>query len=139
MLNATVQFRETVSRYCVIANDSFGQQQHLYSSDSYSFLKKKKNIHILGITESHANKYLLDDQVSVTDYTLVRKDRESGQGGGVCCYVTMILIGKGDLIWKSTELSVCGLKFLFGTRSLSCLALFTAHLIVPCTLIKTLL
>ena len=47
----------------------------------------KKDIHILGITESHANKYLLDDQVSVTDYTLVRKGRESGQGGGVCCYV----------------------------------------------------
>jgi hypothetical protein len=43
----------------------------------------KKNIHILGITESHANKHLLDDQVSITDYSLVRKDRESGQGGGV--------------------------------------------------------
>ena len=45
----------------------------------------KKNIHILGITESHANKHLLDDQVSVTDYTLVRKDKESEQGGGVWC------------------------------------------------------
>ena len=45
------------------------------------FEEKKKNIHILGITGSRANKYLLDDQVSVTDYILVRKDRESGQGG----------------------------------------------------------
>ena len=54
----------------------------------------KKNIHILGITESHANKHLLDDQVSVTDYSLVRKGRESGQGGGVCCYI------RNDINWQ---------------------------------------
>ena len=72
------------------------------------FEETKKNIHILGITESRANKYLLDDQVSVADYILVRKDREYGQGGGVCCYV------RNDINWQRRSdleidgMSVCG-------------------------------
>ena len=68
----------------------------------------KKNIHILGITESHANKHLLDDQVSVTDYSLVRKDRESGQEGGVCCYI------RNDINWqRRTDLEIDGIECLW--------------------------
>lgn len=49
--------------------------------------KTKKNVYSFGIAESHANKDLLDVQVSVSDYTLVRRDRGSGQGERVCCYI----------------------------------------------------
>ncbi|CAB3977616.1 Hypothetical predicted protein [Paramuricea clavata] len=68
----------------------------------------KKNIHILSITESHANKHLLDDELSVTDYSLVRKDRESGQGGGVCCYI------RNDINWQQrTDLEIDGIECLW--------------------------
>ena len=72
------------------------------------FEETKKNIHILGITESRANKYLLDDQVSVTDYILVREDRESGQGGGICCYV------RNDINWqRRSDLEIDGIEYLW--------------------------
>jgi hypothetical protein len=68
----------------------------------------KKNIHILGITESHANKHLLDDQVSVTDYSLVQKDRESRQGGGFCCYI------RNYINWqRRTDLEIDGIECLW--------------------------
>ena len=43
-----------------------------------------KNVYIFGITETHANKDLNNDQLCVNGHTLVRRHRESGHGGGVC-------------------------------------------------------
>ena len=50
------------------------------------YIKKLINC-VLCWKKSHANKDLLDDQLSISDYTLVRKDRESGNG-----YWTWILM-----------------------------------------------
>ena len=42
---------------------------------------------IIGITESWANKDILDAELGLNDYTMFRKDRKGRRGGGVILYI----------------------------------------------------
>ena len=54
----------------------------------------KKNIHIFGITESHTTSSVNDGELSIDGYNMIRKDRSTGIGGGVICYI------RDDLKWQ---------------------------------------
>ena len=51
------------------------------------FTKLRKNIHILGFTETHTNTSVKDVEFEIDGYTIIRKDRKSGIGGGILCYI----------------------------------------------------
>ena len=43
--------------------------------------------HVIGITESWANKDIVDVELALTGYILFRKDRRERRGGGVILYI----------------------------------------------------
>lgn len=53
-----------------------------------------KNIHALGITESKLNGSVSDAEINIEGYVNVRKDRNTGPGGGVCLFL------RDDLNWQ---------------------------------------
>lgn len=55
--------------------------------DELYILTLKQNIDIVCITETWLNDEILDDVCKLPGYNLFRRDRLSGQGGGVLCYV----------------------------------------------------
>lgn len=58
---------------------------------------------ILGLTETHLNNKIEDDQISVDGYKMVRKDRISGSWGGCVMYYKKCLnvIERDDICSKS--------------------------------------
>ena len=46
--------------------------------------------HIIGITESWGNKYIVDAELALTGYVMFRKDRRERRGGGVILYIKNI-------------------------------------------------
>ena len=65
-----------------------------FGSIQILFTETLKNIHILGVTETHLNSVIDSSLLSVDGYTFIRKDRTSGAGGGVGCYI------RNDLNWE---------------------------------------
>ena len=47
----------------------------------------------MGLTETHADSAITDCELSIDGYFLIRKDRSTGKGGGVLCYI------RADLNW----------------------------------------
>ena len=45
------------------------------------------NPHIIGITESWANKNISDAELGLTGYVMFRRDRRGRRGGGVNLYI----------------------------------------------------
>ena len=45
------------------------------------------NVDLFGITVSHLTPSINDSELQITNYNLIRRDRELGQGGGVCVYI----------------------------------------------------
>ena len=43
--------------------------------------------HVIGITESWANKDIVDAELALTGYVMFRKDRQERRGGGVIFYI----------------------------------------------------
>ena len=43
--------------------------------------------HVIGITESWANKDIVDAELALTGYAMFRKDRRERRGGGVILYI----------------------------------------------------
>ena len=43
--------------------------------------------HVIGITESWVNKYIVDVELAPTGYVMFRKDRQERRGGGVILYI----------------------------------------------------
>ena len=43
--------------------------------------------HVIGITESWANKDIVDAELAQTIYVMCRKDRRERRGGGVILYI----------------------------------------------------
>ena len=43
--------------------------------------------HVIGITESWANKDIVDTELALTGYVMFRKDRRERMGGGVILYI----------------------------------------------------
>ena len=41
------------------------------------------DLHVIGITESWANKDIVDAELALTGYAMFRKDRRERRGGGV--------------------------------------------------------
>ena len=56
-----------------------------------------KNIHIFGLTETHMNASISDNELEIDGYTIIRRDCLSGSGGGVMCYV------RNDLNWQRRQ------------------------------------
>ena len=44
-------------------------------------------LHVIGITESWANKDIVDAELALTGYVMFRKDRRERRGGGVILYI----------------------------------------------------
>ena len=55
--------------------------------DSVKILLDKKNIHLFGFTESHADASVTENELSVGGYRVERKDPETGNHGGVPCFI----------------------------------------------------
>ena len=53
----------------------------------------KRNIHIFGISETHLSSDIPNDQIHLDQYSIIRKDRSTGLGGGVACYI------RDDIEW----------------------------------------
>ena len=43
--------------------------------------------YVIGITESWANKYIVDVELALTGYVMFRKDRQGRGGSGVILYI----------------------------------------------------
>ena len=72
------------------------------------FQQAHKNIHILGISESHLNKHITNKGVMVEGYTTIRKDRSTGTGAAICMYI------KNDLNWQEQpDLQTSGIEELW--------------------------
>ena len=83
--------------------------------DSVKILLDKKNIHLFGFTESHADASVTDSELSVDGYRVERKDRETGSHGGVLCFTRndVKYERRRDLEMKGIEaiwLEVCFIK-----------------------------
>jgi hypothetical protein len=83
-------------------------------------LLHEKSIDILGITESWAHDGVEDGEIEFAGYTMFRKDRNEGRGGGVILYVNTefsarrieVKCVKDESIW--VELNVGNKKIRFG-------------------------
>lgn len=53
-----------------------------------------KNIQVMGISESHCNPRILTGQLTIDGYSIERKDRANGKGGGILCYI------RNDMQWQ---------------------------------------
>ena len=72
---------------------------------------------IIGVTESWCDSMITDAEISLAGYSLSRKDRSMGKGGGVLLYTHESLsvtpvhslnnVGIEDSIWCSLSLSGC--------------------------------
>ena len=54
----------------------------------------RKEIQVMGLSESHCNPRILTDQLLIDGYSIERKDRGNGKGGGILCYI------RNDLKWQ---------------------------------------
>ena len=54
--------------------------------DEVKYIAKRTNANIIGISESKLDKTVLDGELKIDGYELIRSDR-NGHGGGVACYV----------------------------------------------------
>ena len=54
---------------------------------------ESRHIHVLGITETKLDNNILDSEITIDGYTVIRRDRISGLGGGVCMFI------RDDLNW----------------------------------------
>ena len=69
----------------------------------YRYRAKLSNAAVIGITESKLNNYILDSEIQIDSYQILRCGRNR-KGGGVACYVRndMSYIEK-DLFPEETE------------------------------------
>ena len=47
----------------------------------------KQKVDILGVTDTHLHKNIMDEEIEIEGYTFVRKDQKSGLGGGDGCFI----------------------------------------------------
>ena len=72
------------------------------------FAKLRKNIHIFGFTETHRSTSVKDVEFEIDGYTIIRKDRKSGIGGGVLFYI------REDIEWhRRDDLEVDGIECIW--------------------------
>ena len=70
--------------------------------------ENSKQIHLLGFSETHTNDTVTDAELSVRGFTLERKDRSAGRGGGVSLYI------RDDLQYqRRNDLETDNLEFLW--------------------------
>ena len=87
------------------------------------FLLQETSFDILGLTETHLNNKIEEDQISVDGYKMVRKDRISGSWGGCVMYYKKCLnvIERDDICSKSDleqvwiDLMLASQRLLLGT------------------------
>ena len=53
---------------------------------SIAFCRKLMNTAVIGITEAKLDNYILDSEIQIDNYQILRCDRNR-KGGGVACYV----------------------------------------------------
>ena len=78
----------------------------------FIFSETNKNIHIMGLTETHANSTITDSEFNIDGYTVIRKDRSTGIGGGVLCYIRSDLNWKRRLDLETDEIESICIEFL---------------------------
>ena len=62
----------------------------------------------MGISETHLNSNIVQGEITVNGYTFIRKDRKTGPGGGVGCFI------RNDLGWqRRTDLENDGVKAIW--------------------------
>ena len=58
----------------------------LPKTDEIRFISKQTNASIIGISESKLNSSILDSEVNIVGYAIIRMDR-ARKRGGVACYI----------------------------------------------------
>ena len=67
-----------------------------------------KQIHLLGLSETHTNDTVTDGELSLRGFALGQKDRSAGRSGGVSLYI------RDDLQYqRRNDLEIDNLKFLW--------------------------
>ena len=82
------------------------------------FLLQKTRFDILGLTETHLNNKIEDDQISVDGYKMVRKDRECGNswGGCVMYYKNCLNVIERDDICSKSDLEQVWIDLMLSSQ-----------------------
>ena len=62
-------------------------QEHSKQTNELDIMVADIDPRVIGITESWANKDIVDDELALTGYVMFRKDRRERRGGGVILYI----------------------------------------------------
>ena len=84
------------------------------------FLLQETRFDILGLTETHLNNKIEDDQISVDGYKMVRKDRKSGNswGGCVMYYKKCLNVTERDDICSKSDLEQVWIDLMLASQRL---------------------
>lgn len=72
---------------------------------------------ILGISETHLREDIPDDWININGYRFVRRDRDSGPGGGVLIYFKVNLTAYLVARWNCTDLEATSLNVTLRSQS----------------------
>ena len=69
--------------------------------------------HIIGISETHLNKHILDGEIEMEGFHTERKDRHSSKGGGIFVYVSQPLVFHRRLDLEADGIECIWMEVLF--------------------------
>ena len=75
----------------ILLQNIYGLPAHKASLEELLSRQGCEQAHIIGISETHLNKHILDGEIEMEGFHTQRKDRPSGKGGGIVVYVTETL------------------------------------------------
>ena len=128
-INITEDFHKRHKRY-LTRNPSFvyANIRSIFNKiEEVDLLLRKHHTDIALFVESWLNKDVLDNFVSIDGYNIIRRDRISGKGGGIICYVKNDIIPTVIDSTHIPSLSICNSEFLtvfFGQMSLLLIGIY---------------
>ena len=69
-----------------------GLPAHKASLDELLSCHSCEQVHIIGISETHLNRHILDGEIEMDGFNMQRKDRNNGRGGEIAVYVSEAVI-----------------------------------------------
>ena len=86
--------------------------------DESRILLKLCRFEVFGVTKTHLNSEIIDGEIDIEDYNLIRRDRPGRQGGGCAIYYRKSLkaIHRPDLEDEQVE-GICDSPFRFANYS----------------------
>ena len=76
----------------------------LNKKDELQYHIAKGNINVLGLSETHLNESVVNNVLTIPGYSVYRKDRLNGGGGGVLIYTSNSLVVERRTDIESAEI-----------------------------------